>query len=46
MGFYQHHPDYDNLPEPLKELYSPEEYAWLSDKEKETLEERDTLPDE
>lgn len=39
------HPDYDNLPEPIKQLYTPEQYAWLSDAEKATLEQRETEPE-
>lgn len=37
MTKYQRHPDYDQLPESIKEIYSPEEHAWLSDEEKERI---------
>jgi hypothetical protein len=46
MTNYHNHPDYENLPDPLKQLYTPKEYAWLSDEDRESLEERETLPDE
>jgi hypothetical protein len=37
--------DYDNLPEPVKQMYSPREYLWLSDKEKSSLVQRETEPE-
>ena len=46
MTKHQIHPDYENLPEGIKLLYTSEEYAWLSDEEKTTLEDRETLPEE
>jgi hypothetical protein len=36
---------YDTLPEPIKTLYSPREYAWLSDAEKARLVITETEPD-
>lgn len=36
---------YDGLPEAIKSIYTPREYAWLSDAEKATLIERETEPE-
>lgn len=45
-GDFQHHPDYDALPESIKAMYSPKEYAWLPDALKSTLIEDETMPEE
>ena len=37
--------DYNALPEPLKNTYSRDEYLWLSDREKQTLVQRECEPD-
>jgi len=42
---YTEHPEYDKLPEPIKILYTPKEYAWLSDAEKADLVTRECMPD-
>lgn len=36
---------YDGLPEPIKASYTREQYLWLSDNEKATLEQRETEPE-
>ena len=33
------------LPESLKQIFTPNEYAWLSDERKATLVQRETEPD-
>ena len=33
------------LPEGIRQFYSPREYAWLSDAQKHDLEQRETEPD-
>lgn len=38
-------PEYDALPESIKAIYSPKEYAWLG-AEKARIIERETMPDE
>ena len=37
--------DYDQLPEPLKQVYSRREYLWLSDHEKSVCVRRECEPD-
>lgn len=44
-GGYTHHPDYDGLPESIKALYSPKDYAWLPEPLKRTIMEDNTLPE-
>lgn len=39
------HPDYDNLPDAVKQGITAQEYAWMNDKQRETLIERECLPD-
>lgn len=39
------HDPYDQLPEMIKNTYTPEEYLWLSDHEKATLIQRETEPE-
>lgn len=36
---------YDQLPESIKTIYSPLEYAWLSDREKARLIDNETEPE-
>lgn len=31
------HPDYQSLPESIKAMYSPKEYAWLDDESRNNL---------
>jgi len=38
------HPDYEQLPESIKMIYSPEQYKWLGD-ERLRIIERETQPD-
>ena len=45
-GGYQHHPDYDGLPEGIKAMYSPKEYAWLPQPLKDSIIEDSTLPED
>jgi len=42
---YTNHPDYDQLPEVIKTVYSHKEYAWLSDDEKARLIETECNPE-
>ena len=42
---FEHDPRYDALPEPLKLIYTPEQYAWFSEEEKATLLERNCMPE-
>jgi len=43
---YTKHPYYDSLPEPLKEAYTEEEYAWMSDEQRNSLEEEECNPED
>lgn len=38
--------DYESLPASIKALYTPEQYAWLSDDEKGRLVQTETEPEE
>ena len=40
-----HNEQYDALPESIKNLYTPEQWSWLSDLEKATLERRECEPE-
>ena len=42
---FQVHPGYDDLPVPIKELYTAEEYTWLSNQDRESLIERECTPE-
>ena len=42
---YEEHPDYQNLPEAIKSVFSPKDYAWLDDEGKRKLIEDMTTPD-
>lgn len=37
--------DYDRLPEPIKHIYSPEQYQWLSDAEKANVIDQECEPE-
>lgn len=37
--------EYDSLPEPIKAIYSPKEFAWLSDAQKKNIELSECIPD-
>jgi hypothetical protein len=37
--------EYDELPEALKMIYTPKEYAWMSPERRAKLIEEETLPD-
>jgi hypothetical protein len=37
--------EYDRLPESIKAVYSLKEWLWLSAREKQTLEQRETEPE-
>lgn len=37
--------DYDRLPEPIKQIYSQDQYQWLSDAEKATLIDQECEPE-
>jgi len=45
MTTFTHHPEYDALPASIKLIYSAEEYAWLTDEQREGLMERETCPE-
>jgi len=42
---YTVHPDYDGLPDPIKSVYSPEEYAWLTDEQRENVIDDEVYPE-
>lgn len=44
MAAHTSNPEYDNLPESVKLMHTPEGYAWLGD-EKSRVIERETMPD-
>jgi len=44
-GKYDFHPDYEKLPEVLRHAYSAEEYAWLSDDQRNYLIESECYPE-
>jgi hypothetical protein len=37
--------EYDNLPEGIKMLYSPKDYAWMSPERRQLLIEEETMPE-
>jgi hypothetical protein len=37
--------EYEELPESLKKIYTPKEYAWMSPERRALLIEEETLPD-
>lgn len=37
--------EYDELPEALKQIYTPKEYAWMSPERRARLIEEETLPE-
>jgi hypothetical protein len=43
---FTRHPEYDNLPDPIKSSYSAEEYSWMTDEQRASLLERECLPDD
>lgn len=42
---YTIHPEYHQLPESIKTVYSPKEYSWLDDESRRTLQQDMTLPE-
>lgn len=44
-GGYTKHPDYDTLPEGIKAMYTPREYAWLPQPLKDTIIDDNVLPE-
>ena len=42
---FKPHPDYQKLPEAVKAVYTPKEYAWLDDESRRNLIEDMTLPE-
>lgn len=42
---YQHHPEYDQLPECIKHTITPKEHAWLGDENRKKLVEDYCNPD-
>ena len=38
-------PEYESLPDSIKAIYTPKEYAWLGEERKRIIE-RETMPDE
>jgi hypothetical protein len=45
MAGFTMHPDYDQLPEPIRMLYSPKEYAWLGDEARRRIMETECYPE-
>lgn len=43
---YTKHPDYDKLPQVIKDLYSPKEYAFLPETLKKSIIDNECLPDD
>ena len=39
------HPDYDDLPEAIKCMYTPEEYAWMPDAQRLNLVHDECMPE-
>ena len=44
-GGYTKHPDYDALPEAIKAMYTPKEYAWLPQPLKNSIIDDNILPE-
>lgn len=44
MAGYTKHPDYDQLPESIKMMHTPKEYAWLGEARNRIVE-RECMPD-
>ena len=44
MAAYTTHPDYEGLPESIKLIHTPQQYAWLGE-ERNRIVERETMPD-
>jgi hypothetical protein len=44
MAGFTSHPEYEQLPESVKHLYTPQQYAWLGT-ERDRVIERETQPD-
>lgn len=42
---FNEHPDYKSLPESIKAMYSPKEYAWLDDESRNNLLQDITTPE-
>lgn len=45
LAAFTPHPDYDQLPESIKMIHSPQGYAWLGT-ERDRVIERECMPDE
>lgn len=45
MAGYTHDPKYDDLPELIKNLYSPKDYAWLPDDQKRNIVSDNCMPE-
>ena len=46
MTTFDKHPGYDQLPKPIRDIYTPEEHAWLSDDEKQNIIEAECYPED
>ena len=46
MSDFTDHPDYDKLPEVLQRLFTPEEFAWMTDQDRDRIVEDMCYPDE
>lgn len=44
MEAFTNHPEYDGLPESIKLIYTPKQFAWLGE-ERNRIVERETMPD-
>jgi hypothetical protein len=45
MSDFSEHPDYDNLPDVIKQYYTPKEYSWLGDEDRARLFETECNPE-
>jgi hypothetical protein len=45
MDNYTPHPDYDDLPESIKRMYTEKEFAWLGDDGRKRLLETECYPE-
>ena len=45
MADYTEHPDYDGLPDVIKQYYTPEEYSWMSSEDRLRIIENECYPE-
>ena len=46
MSDFTEHPDYEALPKAIKNMYTPEDHAWLGDEDRERLIEEEYYPEQ